>query len=217
MTKRLFLRALRFRISELPEREIEERLNFYSEIIDDRIEEGYTEHQAVADVGELDDIAAQIKADAMPQGETFSAENPKEKKQGTKPPRESSGDGVALRIILLVLGSPIWLSLTVAIVAVMISVLASAWAVLVSLFAVCASLGGGALFFVGSSVFAQGVELAARIFSIGSAFLSAGLSVLLFFAAKSMARGCIGLSKWVLTALLSIFKSIFSLLVGKKG
>ena len=48
MNKQEFLDALRERLSGLPSREVEDRLGFYGEIIDDRIEEGISEHDAVA-------------------------------------------------------------------------------------------------------------------------------------------------------------------------
>ena len=38
MNKKRFLAALKKRLYKLPYREIRERINFYSEIIDDRIE-----------------------------------------------------------------------------------------------------------------------------------------------------------------------------------
>ena len=47
MQKQAFLDALRSQLAGLPEAEINERLNFYSEMIDDRMEEGLTEEEAV--------------------------------------------------------------------------------------------------------------------------------------------------------------------------
>ena len=63
MTKQEFLCALGKKLSGLPRREVDERLAFYSESIDDRIEEGRTEAQAVADIGSVDEIAAQVIAE----------------------------------------------------------------------------------------------------------------------------------------------------------
>ena len=62
MTKNEFISRLRTRLSGLPKDEIEERLAFYSETIDDRIEDGLTQEEAVADLGDVDDIAAQTNA-----------------------------------------------------------------------------------------------------------------------------------------------------------
>lgn len=58
MSKEEFLAQLRRGLAGLPQEDVEERLTFYSETIDDRIEEGLTEEAAVADVGDVDEIAA---------------------------------------------------------------------------------------------------------------------------------------------------------------
>ena len=48
MNKQEFLDALRRALSGVPLEEIEERVGFYGEMIDDRIEEGLSEVAAVA-------------------------------------------------------------------------------------------------------------------------------------------------------------------------
>ena len=48
MNKQEFIALLRKGLSGLPQKELEERLTFYSEMIDDRIEEGLTETTAYA-------------------------------------------------------------------------------------------------------------------------------------------------------------------------
>ena len=53
-----FLAALRARLSGLPEKEVEDRLGFYAEMIDDRVEEGLTEEEAVLQIGSVEDVAA---------------------------------------------------------------------------------------------------------------------------------------------------------------
>ena len=63
MNKIDFLLLLHDKLSALPAEEVEEGLNFYSEMIEDRIDEGMTEEEAVASVGSVDEIAAQIAAD----------------------------------------------------------------------------------------------------------------------------------------------------------
>ena len=63
MNKQEFLMRLREGLSGLPQNEIEERLTFYSEMIDDRIEEGLSEEQAIGEIGDIDEIISQIVAD----------------------------------------------------------------------------------------------------------------------------------------------------------
>ena len=60
MTKKVFLTELKKKLGKLPKSEVKKRLSFYSEIIDDKIEEGFSEEDAVADVGGIDEIAKLI-------------------------------------------------------------------------------------------------------------------------------------------------------------
>ena len=62
MRKDEFLLMLQKRLEGLPKDEIEERLTFYSEMIDDRMEEGVNEEDAVSVVGDVDKIVAEIIA-----------------------------------------------------------------------------------------------------------------------------------------------------------
>ena len=63
MNKNEFIEQLRLKLSELPKREVQDRLDFYIEMIDDRMEEGISEEEAVRDIGSVDEIAKQIAAD----------------------------------------------------------------------------------------------------------------------------------------------------------
>ena len=56
MTKLEFLESLEKGLSGLPKNDIDERIAFYSEIIDDRIEEGLSEEDAVSKIGMLSRI-----------------------------------------------------------------------------------------------------------------------------------------------------------------
>ena len=60
MNREQFLTALRARLSELPQADLERTLQYYREMIEDRIEDGMPESAAVADVGDPDELAAFI-------------------------------------------------------------------------------------------------------------------------------------------------------------
>lgn len=94
MNKQEFLMRLREGLSGLPQNEIEERLTFYSEMIDDRIEEGLSEEQAIGEIGDIDEIISQIVAD-IPLAVLV--------KEKVKPSRKLR----VWEIVLLILGSPI--------------------------------------------------------------------------------------------------------------
>ena len=61
-----FKHQLARRLSGLPEEELATTLSFFDEMIDDRLDEGMTEDQAVADLGDLDEIANRILAEMSP-------------------------------------------------------------------------------------------------------------------------------------------------------
>ena len=78
MTKDQLLEKLKKELSSIPSDELDGRLAFYSEMIDDRIEEGLDEEAAVAAIGDIDEIIAHEKK------KNTSPTNP------TKLPREIS-------------------------------------------------------------------------------------------------------------------------------
>ena len=77
MNKQEFLDKLKKKLSTLSKKEREERLAFYGEMIDDRVEEGLTEAEAVKGIGAVDVVAAQIVDD-------ISTERKKKEKQERK-------------------------------------------------------------------------------------------------------------------------------------
>lgn len=182
MTKREFIHALRAKLAGLPPKEAWERLDFYTEAIEDRIEEGCSEEEAVAELGSVDEIAAQILAD-IPLSALV--------KEKVKPRRRLR----AWEIVLLAVGSPIWASLLIAAFAVLISLYAVLWSVIVAIWAVDVSLGAcflggiaaGVLFFVvGNSV--------SGLLMIGVGLVSAGLSIFLFFGCLEATKGTVWLT-----------------------
>ena len=183
MLKQEFLHELRDKLMGLPKQELEERLTFYSEIIDDRIEDGITEEQAVLDIGSVDCIASQIISD-IPLSKLA--------KERIKPKRKMK----AWEIVLLALGSPIWLSLAIAALAIVISLYAVLWSAILSIWAIFASLvacslGGltvGILFIFGDNALTGLAVLGASVFCAGAAILA-------FFGCKAATKGIILLTK----------------------
>ena len=180
MNKQEFLQALGKGLSGLPYAEQDKWMDFYGEMIDDRVEEGLSEQEAVAAVGSVDEIAAQITEDVS------SAE------QKAKPQRRLA----AWEIVLLVVGSPIWLSLLIAAVAVLLALYASLWAIIVALWAVFASLIGCAFGGIaGGAGFALGGKPFTALAMIGAGLVCAGLSIFAFFGCKAATKGAVWLIK----------------------
>lgn len=183
MSKQEFLAQLRKELSGLPQDDVEERLTFYSEMIEDRIEEGFSEEEAVAAVGNVDEIVTQVIAD------TPLAKIAKER---IRPKRRLT----VVEIILLVLGSPIWLSIGVAAFAVILSLYVSLWAVIISLWAVFVSLAASSIGGVLSCVVsAAGGNGASGIAMLAAGIICAGLSIFLFYGCKAVTKGISMLTK----------------------
>lgn len=183
MSKQEFLIQLRKRLSGLPQDDIEERLTFYSEMIEDRMEEGLPEEDAVSAVGTVDGIVAQIITD-IPVAKIA--------KERTKPKRRLK----AWEIVLLALGSPIWLSLLIAAFAIILSLYISMWAVIISLWAVFASFAtcsiGGVLSCITFTIGGNGVSGVAML---AAGIVCAGLSILMFYGYKAATKGILILTK----------------------
>ena len=183
MNKQDFIASLRASLSGLPKQDVEDRLNFYSEMIDDRIEEGLTEQEAVLAIGSVTTVSSQIIAD-IPLSKIA--------KEKIKPKRGLR----AWEILLLALGSPIWLSLLIAAFAVVFSLYVSVWSVIISLWAVFASLvafvAGG---IIAGIIFIVVGNVLTGVCMIGTALVCAGLSIFSFFGCKAATKGLLWLTK----------------------
>ena len=183
MNKQDFIASLRTSLSGLPKQDVEDRLNFYSEMIDDRIEEGLTEQEAVSAIGSVETVSSQIVAD-IPLSKI--AKEKIKSKRGLR----------AWEILLLALGSPIWLSLLIAAFAVLFSLYVSIWSVIVSLWAVFASLvacaAGG---IIAGIIFIVVGNVLTGVCMIGTALVCAGLSIFGFFGCKVATKGLLCLTK----------------------
>ena len=66
MRKEEFLTALRAGLTGLSPEGVEKLVEFCSEMIDDRMEDGLTEEEAVAAAGSLDELIQQAKTELLP-------------------------------------------------------------------------------------------------------------------------------------------------------
>lgn len=123
MNRQEFFETIRAKSHGLSEKEIEERLAFYGEMIDDRMEEGCSEAEAIEKIGAADEGAFPEVVNAP------LLQNDKREKTRKRSLK-------AWEIVLLVLGSPIWLSLLIAAFAVVVSLAIAAFAIVISVYAV---------------------------------------------------------------------------------
>ena len=192
MNKDTFLHQLRIRLSQLPEAEIEKRLDYYSEIIEDMKEDGISEEEAVASFGDINAVAQQIMQD-VPMA-TLVKTKVKPKKGWT-----------ATAIVIAIVGSPLWLTLFFALAAVLCSVFVVIWAAIFCMFAAVAALGISGLFllFKAFTLFSSGFSYV--LFTVGAAFVLLGLCALGFLFAKVVASALIRLIKWIFIQIKGLF------------
>ena len=183
MKKSEFLRALEKSLSGLPREDIEERLEFYSESIDDRIEEGKTEEEAINDIGSVDEIANNIIK------ETPLTKIVKEK---VGPRKKISG----FAIFLLVLGFPLWLPLLMVCGVLMLVAYMLVWILVIVTYAVeIGVIGYSAIgFYASVASIANGFSL--RYLAIG--ILGAGVALLFIFACVGATKISLKLTKRIL-------------------
>lgn len=121
MNKREFTSKLKRRLFNLPKQELKERISFYSEMIDDRIEDGLSEEEAVRAVGSIDEVVEQILSERP----ELAGNN-----------RAKHRDLKKWEIALIAIGSPVWASLLIAAFSVVFSLYITVWALLVTLWVI---------------------------------------------------------------------------------
>lgn len=198
MTKNEFLSELTKGLSGLPYEDIESSVSYYTEMIDDRIEDGLSEEEAVAALGSVQEVVAKIMA------ETPLAKLVKAK---VKPKRRLKGWEIAV----IILGSPIWVSLLITAAALLISFYAVLWSVVITLYAASVSLFAGfvagllsavAMFVLGHG--AQGVCM------LGFGFICGGIGILWTLAVNKITVYTVKLCRLILVGIKKLF-------VGGKG
>lgn len=181
MTKIEFLEALKLRIQEYPAEETRKSVEYYEEMIDDRMEDGMSEAEAIASLGSVEQIAEQIKCE-LPIA-TLVKQKTMEKTKGKKMP--------VWAIVLLIIGFPLWGSMLLALVSVILSFYIAIWTVdfmlwtavlVIAVVAICLVIGfvyclikgavGSAFIYLGMGVFAAGATV---IGFLGSLLVTKGI------------------------------------------
>lgn len=193
MTKQEFINKLESKLSGLPQKEVSERISFYCEMIDDRIEEGLSEEDAVKDMGSTDEIAAQIVSD-IPLTKLV--------KSKVKPKRTLR----AWEIVLIAVGSPIWITLLAVVFSVIITLYAVLWVLVVCAWAIFASLAACAPAGIAVCViFIISGNLVTGLAMLGAGLVCGGLAIFAFIGSKAATEGVVLLTKTVILGIKHCF------------
>lgn len=165
MNKKYFLLELEHELKGLRKSELEKFLTYYSEMIDDYLEDGSSEDEAIRRVGSPAEIAQEILEDSS-------------SLMGDRPLPSKIFIG-----ILLVLGSPLWGSLLLAVLLLALSAYVILWCVpvctgalsLAALLVALVSIPGSVPLFLSSGITGS-VQLGLGLFMGGATLLSALLT-----------------------------------------
>lgn len=178
MNKSEFLYALRRGLAQLPEQEIEKQLAYYSELIDDMVEDGMNEYEATERLGDIDGIVRGVLEDTP---------LPLLVRTKVKP----SGGWSTMNILLLVLGFPIWFPLLITFFALFITFYAVIWVLIICAFIVVLALGITAVALIISFIICLTRSVVSAIMVLGSAIAIAGITVLAYLLAVWMTKALI--------------------------
>ena len=195
MKKQEFLDELRNRLQGLPPDDLDDRISFYGEMIDDRMDEGKSEEEAVADIGTVDDIVNEIVKD------TPLVKLVKEK---IKTKRKLK----AWEIVLLILGFPLWFPLVLTALILCLVAYLLIWILVIVCYVVELSLSVAAT--------AAPVLMIIQAVNGGSVVVYLGLWLMCLGGAILLFLGCIGATKLTLKLSKKIITSIKKAFV-KKG
>jgi uncharacterized membrane protein len=191
MTKAEFLSELRAALTNIGDHDVEERIDFYNEMIDDLVEDGMCEEDAISKVGPINRITDEILSD-IPLFDLV--------KRRVQHKRRLRGWELGLIIGL----SPIWLALIISVFALAFSLVVAMWSAVLSLWvallsfaigAIAGTLGGIAMMFTNLGI--------AGFMTCGAGIALAGLAILMFYGCKAATKGVAVLTK---TAVLGIKK-----------
>ena len=191
MRKQELLDKLKASLWAMPEADRQRSADYYGEMIDDRMEDGLSEEEAVAAIGNLDEIVQQILGETPRPPVVVEAA----KKQRKVEP---------WMIVLLVLGSPLWIPLVASAVATVVSIYVSLWSVVIVLYVVAVAVGVAAVGCIIGSFFMIG-RTATLVVTWGAALLCAGLAILLLLLGNLAAKGMVELTKLCWQGVKSIF------------
>ena len=206
MNKLEFINTLGDKLSILPPAEVQRILDYYVESIDDRMEDGMDESAAIDSLGSIDDLAAKILSEqehlAPPEAPEIPELNWVVTPEDAPPPppqpeKRRMSPGV---IVLLVVGSPIWLSLLVAAFSVVLGLYITAWALLGALTVTAGALALSGVAVAATSFFVPITPntLAMRFLSFGTGLVCASIGLALLPGALWLIGGFVHLHSLLL-------------------
>ena len=177
MSKQEFINDLRERLMWLTSEELEKTVNFYSEMIDDRMEEGATEEEAVAALGPMDDITVKI-AREVGKGDEAETGVP----TATTTVAKNSSESLVLKIVVIAVTFPIWFP-------VLMGLFGAAIGIVAGLFGACVGVGAGVIAGLGGAIkfFIEG-SAAQGFFMLGGFLICLGICIFAWLGVSALCK-----------------------------
>lgn len=161
MTKNDYLKQLRRALRRLRREERLKSLQYFSELIDDKMEEGLSEEQAIAQLESVEAAALRILEEARSQGQLRRRLTPWE-------------------TALLILGFPVWFPLLLTAALVLATIYLLVWILIAALFLCSVSLGLAGVAGVLTLFFSIWTNPFAAFAALGAGLAAAGLGIASF-------------------------------------
>ena len=196
MTKNEFLSALERQLASLPESDRKRSILYFDEIIADRMEEGLSEEEVLAEMESVEEIAKGILSDA--------AEEPAAPQNV---PRKVGGCPLWLAILLAVLASPIWLPIAFSVAATLVTIYMVPWILILTLFCVAIAFILGGLAGIVLALICSPVNGAyITMLAVGICIFLTGFGILLMFPSVILTRWLARGTAWCCRKLASLRK-----------
>ncbi len=162
MTEKEYLKELKRNLSALKRSDRNSLIEFYKEMIEDKIENGKTEREAIAELEPADVVAKRTLAEYGIDEEELSKR------------KKISGTTLALVII----GSPLWIPLAIAALAIVLAVAISILAVIISIASACIGVTLSSPFFLVMGIITAFSDVGTGLIAIGYGLSAAALGIL---------------------------------------
>lgn len=192
MNKQEFLSELKNRLAGIPQKDIDQTIEFYEELILDKMEEGQLEEEAIASLDSIDEI---VKATLS------NVSIPKLVKEKFAPKRSLK----TWEIVVIAATSIIWVPLAIALLSIILSLYVGLWSGVIALAASTVSVGALSLIIVGGILDLCTGHVASGIFTIGLALAFLGISLLLGLLTVKLSKLMVVLCKKIILWIKSLF------------
>lgn len=183
MTKQEFIKELCSLLQTIPQEERNAIIEYYLEMIADRMESGMTEEQAIQELGEIPAIAERHLGEYH------------ERQEGSPAPAETvyikkkkSAASIALIVFAAVVTSPIWLGIGISLCAAALVLYITCWIFLAVLYLTAFSLVLACLYTLVSTGFVVVINWQLAVFQAGIALLCAGIGILFAVAVVGLSK-----------------------------